>query len=238
MNADERKRIVTMWTSSLSCWFARFVLLACLAFAVTNALGSDSAKPAGMPEAIKASWVEQGGRKTAHQPNAPSAKRVDDDYIIGPSDVLAINVWKDPELTRTVLVRPDGKISLPLIGELEVSGLTALNVQGLVAQRLKEYISDPQVTVIVQEVKSRTYSVLGKIAKPGSYELGKPTTVLEAIAIAGSFLDFAKPSKIYIIRPVSGGATQTLPFDYKKVIKGRNPEQNVELKNGDTIVVP
>ena len=185
-----------------------------------------------------ASWVEQGGRKSSDQPNAPSAMRVEDDYIIGPSDVLAINVWKDTELTRTVLVRPDGKISLPLIGELEVSGLTALSVQRLVGQRLKAYISDPQVTVIVQEVKSRTYSVLGKIAKPGSYALGKPTRVLEAIAIAGGFLDFAKQNKIYIIRPVSGGSTQTLPFDYKKVIKGHNPEQNVELKNGDTIVVP
>ncbi len=188
--------------------------------------------------AARAGGVEQGGKKAVDQPNAPSAKRVDDDYAIGPSDVLAIDVWKDTELTRTVLVRPDGKISLPLIGELEVSGLTAHNVQLLVAQRLRAYISDPQVTVIVQEVKSRTYSVLGKIAKPGSYELGKPTTVLEAIAIAGAFLDFAKPSKIYIIRPVSGGATQTLPFDYKKVIKGHNPEQNVELKNGDTVVVP
>ena len=92
--------------------------------------------------------------------------------------------------------------------------------------------------MIVQEVKSRTYSVLGKIVKPGSYELGKPTTVLEAIAIAGGFLDFAKQSKIYIIRPAGGGSNQMLPFDYKKVIKGNNSEQNVELKNGDTIVVP
>jgi polysaccharide biosynthesis/export protein len=185
-----------------------------------------------------ATWVRQEGKQTTDHPDAPSAKRVNDDYLIGPSDVLSISVWKDTELTRTVLVRPDGKITLPLIGELEVNGLTAANVQRLLAQKLKAYISDPQVAVIVQEVKSRTYSVLGKITKPGSYELGKPTTVLEAIAIAGSFLDFAKPSKIYIIRPVSGGTTQTLYFDYKRVIKGHNPEQNIELKNGDTIVIP
>jgi len=238
MSLDARKRMIMMWTNGLSGWFARFALLACLAFSVSNSLGSDSAKLVVAPEVSKASWVKQGGKKTADQPNAPSSTRVDDDYIIGPSDILAISVWKDNELTRTVLVRPDGKISLPLVGELEVNGLTASKVQFLVAQRLKAYISDPQVAVIVQDVKSRTYSVLGKIAKPGSYPLGKPTTVLEAIAIAGSFLDFAKPSKIYIIRPASGGSTQTLPFDYKKVIKGRNPEQNVELKNGDTIVVP
>jgi len=238
MSADERKQTVTMWISRLGYWFGRFALVTCLAFAVINVWGSDSGKPAGTPQSAKASEVEQDGRKTPDQPSASGAKVASDDYIIGPSDVLAISVWKDTELTRTVLVRPDGKISLPLIGELEVSGLTALNVQRLVAQKLTAYISMPQVTVIVQEVKSRTYSVLGKIAKPGSYELGKPTTVLQAIAIAGGFLDFAKQNKIYIIRPVNGGSTKTLPFDYKKVIKGKNPEQNIELKNGDTIVVP
>jgi polysaccharide export outer membrane protein len=163
---------------------------------------------------------------------------VGDDYIIGPSDVLAINVWKDSELTRTVTVRPDGKISLPLIGELAVSGLTAASVQRLIAQRLTEYISTPQVAVIVQEVKSQTYIVVGRIAKPGAYQLGKPTTVLESIAIAGGFLDFAKVSKVSIIRRRAGGPSETLHFDYKKVIKGQNPEQNVELKSGDIIIVP
>jgi polysaccharide export outer membrane protein len=180
----------------------------------------------------------QAGKRTGNQPNAPSPKTVAEEYIIGPSDVLAINVWKDTELSRNVPVRPDGKISLPLIGELQVSGLTALKVQGLVTERLKEYISNPEVTVIVQEVKSRTYVILGKVAKPGSYELGKPTTVLEAIAVAGGFLEFAKAGKIYIIRPTASGASETLHFDYHKVIKGRNPQQNVELKSGDTIIVP
>jgi polysaccharide export outer membrane protein len=214
------------------------VLLASLAFALTNAWGSDSAKSAGTSEATKASWEGQGGREKASQPNQPNVKGVVDDYIIGPSDVLAVNVWKDTELTRTVTVRPDGKISLPLIGELAVSGLTASSVQRLITQRLTEYVSKPQVTVIVQEVKSKTYIVVGKVAKPGAYELGKPTSVLEAIAIAGGFLDFAKPDKVYIIRQRDGGPSETLHFDYKKVIKGKNAEQNVELKNGDTIVVP
>ena len=180
----------------------------------------------------------QAGKKTGAPPNGPSPKPVSNDYIIGPSDVLAVSVWKDTELSRTVPVRPDGKISLPLIGELQVSGLTAAQVQRVVAERLKEYISNPEVAVIVQEVKSRTYVILGKVTKPGSYELGKPTTVLEAIALAGGFLDFAKTSKVYIMRPSGNGSSDTLHFDYKKVIKGKNPEQNVELKNGDTIVVP
>jgi polysaccharide export outer membrane protein len=214
------------------------VLLAGLAFAVTNAWGSNSAKSAGMAEATKASWAGQGGRDTAGQPNAPNAKGVAEDYVIGPSDVLAINVWKDPELTRTVTVRPDGKISLPLIGELTVSGLTASSLQRLIAQRLTAYVSKPQVTVIVQQVNSQTYVIVGKVARPGAYQLGKPTTVLEAIAIAGGFLDFAKVSKVNIIRRHDGGPSETLHFDYKKVIKGQNAQQNVELKSGDTIVVP
>ena len=227
-----------MWTLSVRSWFAGLALLACLSFAVNIALGLDSSKAAGTQNVQMASLVGQAGKKTGDQPNAPSPQHVDDDFIIGPSDVLAINVWKDAELSRTVPVRPDGKISLPLIGELQVSGLTALKVQLMVAQRLKEYISDPEVSVIVQQVKSRTYAILGRIAKPGSYELAKPTTVLEAIAIGGGFLDFAKVSKVYIIRPRESGSSETLRFDYKKVIKGRNPEQNVELKSGDTIVVP
>jgi polysaccharide export outer membrane protein len=214
------------------------VLLAILAFAITNAWGLNSANPAGTSGPMMGSWAGQGGTGTTGQHNTPNTKQVAEDYTIGPSDVLGIDVWKDTELTRTVTVRPDGKISLPLVGELEVSGLTALKVQHLIAQRLTEYIPNPQVTVIVQVVKSQMYLVMGKVAKPGAYELGKPTTVLEAIATAGGFLDFAKVSKVYIIRLEDGGPSQTLHFDYKKVIKGKNPEQNVELKNGDTIVVP
>jgi polysaccharide export outer membrane protein len=227
-----------MWTLSVRTGFAGLALWACLSLVINIALGSESSKAAGTQYVQMASLVGQAGKKTGDQPNAPSPKHVDADYIIGPSDVLAINVWKDAELSRTVLVRPDGKISLPLTGELQVSGLSALQVQRMLAERLKEYIANPEVTVIVQDVKSRTFVVLGKVPKPGSYELGKPTTVLEAIALAGGFLDFAKASKVYIIRPTTNGSSETLHFDYKKVIKGRNPEQNVELKSGDTIVVP
>jgi len=210
-----------------------------LGLTILGVLGIDSSKSMGFQNVQIARLLGPAGQKTATPPTAPNAKQVDPGYLIGPSDVLAVSVWKDAELTRTLPVRPDGKISLPLIGELQVSGLTAFAVQQIVTQKLKDYISDPQVTVIVLEVKSRTFSILGKVVKPGSYPLDKPTTVLEAIAIAGGFLDFAKQSKIYIIRPVSGGSsTQTLHFDYKKVIKGQNSEQNVLLQNGDTVVVP
>ena len=224
--------------SSLSDRLARIALSACLALTVTNAWGSVAVKPHAIPVATKVSWAGQGGKKAAPQPNPPAAKRVDDDYIIGPSDVLGINVWKSPELTRSVPVRPDGRITLPLIGELEVSGLTAMNVQLLVTQRLKEYVAKPEVTVIVEKVGSRTYIIVGKIGHPGSFELGKPTTVLEAIAIAGGLQDFAKVSKIYILTHTDDGTQIRLPFDYKKVITQRAPDQNVYLKSGDTIVVP
>lgn len=211
-------------------------LLGCLALG--RAWGSDSAKHAAGPGNDKATAAQPGDRAAADQSKPLGSSRVGDDYTIGPSDVLAVNIWKDTEITRTVLVRPDGRISLPLVGELEVNGLTALNVQHLVVQRLREYIDNPQVTVIVQEVRSRTYVVIGKVAKPGSYELGKPTTVLEAIAIAGGFQDFAKTSKVFIIRRLENESVQKLPFDYKTVTKGRHIEENVDLQNGDTVVVP
>jgi len=237
MNKKERKRTDNMWTITPRSWFARFVLSAALAFAVANAWGFDSVKSALIPVAPRSSWVGQGGAP-ANQPTAPSEQRVSDDYIIGPSDVLAINVWKDSELTRNVPVRPDGKISLPLIGEMEVSGLTALDVQRLVTQRLKEYVAKPEVTVMVQEVRSRTYIIVGKIAKPGSFSLSKPTTVLEAIAIAGGFQEFAKVNKVYILRHQDDGSEIKLRFEYKKVLTQRATQENIELKNGDTIVVP
>jgi len=189
-------------------------------------------------EGAQTSPTTQSSGKTPGQQNPANTRGVVDEYIIGPSDILAVSVWKDTELTRTVTVRPDGKISLPLVGELEVSGLTAPGVQRLIVQRLAPYISNPQVAVIVQEVKSQTYVIVGKVAKPGSFDLGKPTTVLEAIAIAGGLLDFAKASNITIIRRVNASTSARLHFDYKKAIKGKNLEQNVELKNGDTIVVP
>jgi polysaccharide biosynthesis/export protein len=236
--ADPRKRRDMMWTLRGRNRLDGFALLACLCFVVHIAQGSDSSQATETQAAPPASAVEQAGKKTGDQPNAPNPTSADADYVIGPADVLAVNVWKDAELSRTVPVRPDGKISLPLIGELQVSGLTALKVQRLVVARLKEYIADPEVSVIVQQVRSRTYAVLGRIARPGSYELGKPTTVLEAIAVAGGFLEFAKVGKINIIRRMDNGPSETLRFDYKKVIKGLNPEQNVELKNGDTIIVP
>ncbi len=173
--------------------------------------------------------------------NSPIAYRdtaAADDYIIGSDDVLAINVWKEPDLSRTVPVRPDGKITLPLVGDITASGNTPKQLQSNLEQDLAKYISKPAVTVIVQEPKSHKFNVVGQVQKPGSYVLTSPMTVLDAIALAGGFRDWAKVKSIYVLRAGANGARTKLAFNYKKVIKGQSNEQNIQLQTGDTIVVP
>ena len=159
-------------------------------------------------------------------------------YVIGPEDNLSINVWKEQELSKTVPVRPDGMISLPLIGEVKASGLTPLQLQDAITEPLKKYMSEPQVTVIVTEVRSKTFNIVGQVAKPGYYPLDRQLTVLDSVALAGGFRDFAKVKKIYVLRTDASGKQERLPFNYKEVIKGENMQQNVELQPHDTVVVP
>jgi polysaccharide biosynthesis/export protein len=167
-----------------------------------------------------------------------SAQTAPGEYIIGTDDLLVINVWKEPEISRNVPVRPDGRISLPLVGDLTAGGLTPLQLQNEIKQRLLNYISHPEVTVIVQEIKSQKFNVVGEVEKPGSYPLSRPMTVLDAIAVAGGFRDFAKTTKIYILRVNAEGSRARIPFNYKEVIKGKKLTQNVELEARDTVVVP
>lgn len=159
-------------------------------------------------------------------------------YVIGEADVLDIDVWKEKEISRTIPVRPDGKISLPLIGEIQASGLTPLQLQDNITQDLKSYIDNPEVTVIVDNPISHQFNIVGQVARPGAYPLTESMTVLDAIAEAGGFKDFAKQTKIYVLRPSPGGIRVRIPFNYKKVIRGANLQENVPLKPGDTIVVP
>ncbi len=178
------------------------------------------------------------GGKTNDTSVAQKRPISDDSYVIGADDVLAINVWKEPEISRAIPVRSDGKISLPLIGELQAAGQTPRQLEQGIAKGLQSYISEPEVTVIVQESRSQRINVLGMVARPGSYLLGGSTTVLDAIAMAGGFRDFAKQKSIYVLRTGDGGSQKRLQFNYKDVIKGRNPEQNVRLMPGDTVVIP
>jgi polysaccharide export outer membrane protein len=159
-------------------------------------------------------------------------------FVIGNDDKLNINVWKDTELTKTVQVRPDGKISMPLIGELQAAGRTPLQLENEISDKLKAFVSQPDVTVIVEQINSQKFNILGKVSKPGSYPLTATTTVLDAIAGAGGFLDFAKQKDVYILRPKPGGGEVRLRFNYKDVIKGKHTEENVRLEPHDTIVIP
>ncbi len=177
---------------------------------------------------------------SASKPPAPVARTAhsDSSYVIGANDVLAINVWKEPDISRSVPVRSDGKISLPLVGELTASGQTPLQLEQEIAKRLQNYISGPEVTVIVTDSKSQKINIMGMVSRPGAYLLTSATTVLDSIAMAGGFKDFAKQKSIYVLRQAPDGTQQRLPFNYKEVIKGKNPEQNIRLQAGDTVVVP
>ena len=179
----------------------------------------------------------------APAPNAQTANVAataphDDTFVIGSGDVLFVNVWKEQDITRSVPVRPDGKISLPLIGEVQAAGRSPLKLEQDIAEKLKNFVSEPDVTVIVQQINSQKFNILGQVARPGSYPLTSAATVLDAIAIAGGFRDFAKKKSIYILRQNADGTQTRLPFNYKEVVKGANPQQNVKLQPGDTIVVP
>ncbi|MCL6480339.1 MAG: polysaccharide export protein [Firmicutes bacterium] len=159
------------------------------------------------------------------------------DYRIGAQDVLTISVWKEPEITRTVPVRPDGKISLPLLDDVQAAGLTPMELAANITSGLKKFIADPQVTVIVTEINSRHFYVLGEVVRPGAYPLLPGMTVLQALSGAGGFSQWANLNEIYVLRD-EGGKQVRYPFKYKDVLKGKRTEQNIELKPGDTIVVP
>lgn len=173
------------------------------------------------------------------QPASTStSKPHDDTFVIGNDDVLAINVWKEPDISRSIPVRSDGKISLPLVGEVQAAGRTPLKLEQEIAGKLRNYISEPEVTVMVEKINSEKFNILGQVTRPGSYPLTSSATVLDAIALAGGFRDFAKQKAIYILRQNPAGGESRIPFNYKNVVKGKNPEQNIKLEPRDTIVVP
>lgn len=160
-------------------------------------------------------------------------------YKIGPGDVLDVDVWQNAELTfKNLPVRPDGKISIPLLNDVQAAGLTAMQLSDNIANGLKKYVKgDPVVTVVVAQVNSQRYYVLGEVMHPGVFALLPGLTALQAISTAGGFTQFANEKKVYILRE-SNGQAQKLPFNYKEVVQGKDLQQNIELKPGDTIVIP
>jgi polysaccharide export outer membrane protein len=166
---------------------------------------------------------------------APKPGDTETTYRIGVEDELQISVWREPELSSLVVVRPDGKITLPLINDIVVTGLTPDELQTLLGQKLKTYVNEPQVTVTVRNIRSRKVYIVGQAVRQGSFPLNGTKTVLELIAEAGGLNPFAKSSSIYVLRTIDGKKTK-IPFDYKKAISGKT--ENVVLMPGDVLVIP
>jgi len=207
----------------------QFMLLATIAF---------------LPLAQAQGIVEQASTAASSQKtdvtskaNNPVSTTTDTDYIIGPQDVVRIDVWKEPEISRTIPVRPDGKISLPLLNDLQASGLTALQLGKAIRDGLTKYLTSPEVTVTVTEINSRRVYITGEVARAGAFPLLPNMTVLQALSSAGGFTQFAKLKSIYVLRNEGGKQVQH-PFNYKEVVKGKNQEENILLQPGDVIVVP
>jgi polysaccharide export outer membrane protein len=197
---------------------------------------------------INSSWTEdskaQSGSGSA-QPAPATAKHPfeifpldnSENYVFGRGDVLEVFVWNNKELSRQVMVRPDGKISLPLVQDLHAEGLTAIQLRDQITWRLQQYVKNPTVTVIVREINSYKINILGKVNRPGLYQINTRTTLMEAISLAGGFTEWAKRKKITVITN-RGGKKTKLRINYKMIETGKDPSQNIHLSRGDTIIVP
>jgi polysaccharide export outer membrane protein len=226
---------MTPMTFSIRTTLALALALATLG-ALTDGAAAQSASPAGRGRT--AAPAETGPTAPGTTPMTGATAPLRSDYVIGPGDLLQITVWKNDTLSRVVPVRPDGKISLPLLQDIMASGLTSMQLRDKIATALGEFMPNPEVTVSVSDVRSMRVSILGEVAKPGVLELRGQTTILEAIAMAGGFKDFASPSKITIIRNDDNNKTKRIRFNYNRAVSNGAEEENLVLKSGDVIVVP
>jgi polysaccharide biosynthesis/export protein len=172
---------------------------------------------------------------TPPDPEQPAAAVSPTEYVIGPGDVLHISVWNEPQLTVTATVRPDGKITIPLLYEVTVSGKTPDGLQKEFTDKLVRFVHKPHVTVTVQEIHSRMVFITGEVQRPGAYPLVSTMNVVQLVARSGGLTDFAKQKKIYVLR---ADKTTRIDVNYEKALKGQAPQQNIDLAPGDTVVVP
>jgi polysaccharide export outer membrane protein len=220
-----------------NCLLEGIVFCGCF-LVVGSAVAQTNGKNEPSKPANEAKLVEPAPSQSAPAMETAS-KPHDDTFVIGNDDVLSINVWKEPDVSKaSIPVRSDGRISLPLAGEIQAAGRTPLALEREIADKLKSYISEPEVTVMVQQINSQKYNILGQVNKPGAFPLTNSATVLDAIAVAGGFRDFAKKKSVYVLRQNPDGSQTRIPFNYKEVLKGENPAQNIKLQPRDTIVVP
>jgi polysaccharide export outer membrane protein len=209
-----------------SAWKAA---VAALVLISSMALAQDApAPPAASPASDKAA-SDKTTNATAFSPDGP-------EYVIGPDDVLHVAVWKEADLTATLPVRPDGKISLPLLNDVQAAGLTPQQLGVSLTEKLKKYIADPRVTVVVATINSKRIYLTGEVTHAGAMPMLPNMTVLQALSSAG-ISQFANTKRIYILR-TENGKQQKLPVNYSKLVKGQQIEQNYLLQPGDTIVVP
>ena len=174
---------------------------------------------------------------TADAASTPASDNSSSAYVIGPSDILAVTVWKEATLSGSILVRPDGMISMALLGDVKAAGLTPLQLADQITLKLKKYIQDPKVSVVVAQIHSKVVFLLGEVNKKGPVDMRPGMTLLEAVSSAGGLTDFANTRKIYVLRNQDNGSQVRIPVQYKKALKG-DSNSNIVLKAGDTIVVP
>ena len=194
------------------------------------AVGQNAALPKGNGDTAKSETPAADARLN-------KAPAISSEYRVGEGDAIQVSVWKEPDLSKTATVRPDGMVSLPLIGEVKVIALTSSEIKDLVTSKLAAFVVSPIVTVEITEIRSRRIFITGEIVRPGTYPLAGPTTVLQLIAQAGGLTPFAKRKSIVILRQENGRPVK-YPFNYSEVVHGRTPEQNIALVPGDTVVVP
>lgn len=204
---------------------------ACVALACTAVLAAaPGIQAAGIGAGQQAPAAATNGARTPGVPLPPG-------YVIGTDDVLTVVFWRDQDLSAEVRVRPDGKISLPLLNDVQAAGLTPEELRANLAEAAKKFVQEPSATVIVKQINSRQVFITGNIAKPGTYPLNAEMNVLQLLAQAGGLLEYADSKNIVIIR-TEAGQQRHFKFNYNDVIKLKRPEQNIALKPGDTIVVP
>lgn len=225
---------------------------ACLLIGLAGVLFGPSGAPAagktlpgvdaGLLQGVAGAQSSSSTKDTSREPTAAKAAAADapadpNTYRIGIDDELLISVWKEPDLSGTVVVRPDGKITLPLINDVYVVGLQTTELQTLLTTKLKPFVTEPQVTVVVRGIKSRKVYVYGQVGRAGAYSLVEHKTVLEVLAEAGGLSTFAKRHSIYVLRQVDNKQVR-IPFNYNDALKAKKPNANFELYPGDIVVVP
>jgi polysaccharide export outer membrane protein len=220
--------------------------LVAIGLAAASVARAETEEPAAAAEAEGAgSWTEESAAPASLEPAPePESAPVTDlsgespNYEIGAADVIKVMVWRNPELSAEVPVRPDGRISVPLLGDVPAAGLTTATLRDRIAAGLSEYITAPDVTVIVEQVNSKVVFLVGEVVRPSAIPLNREMRVLDAIATAGGFSPFADKGDIKVLRPNPDGTVEEHEFNYGKFVKGKKPGSNLLLQAGDTIVVP